>query len=94
MSGEDRRPVPDAGTGDAADPVAPVAGAAVDSGREPPEHRIDRRLLDFLVCPVTRGPLVHVPEAQELVSHRAGLAFPIVNGIPVMLLDEARRLED
>ncbi len=87
MSGQDLRPVPEAGTGDARAPAESVAGTAS-------EHRIDRRLLDFLVCPVTRGPLVHVPEAQELVSHRAGLAFPIVNGIPVMLLDEARRLEE
>ena len=91
MSGQEVHPVPEAG---APDPVTPAAGPPPERGREPSEQRIDRRLLDFLVCPVTRGPLVHVPEAQELVSHRAGLAFPIVNGIPVMLLDEARRLED
>ena len=59
-----------------------------------PETRIDRRLLEFLVCPVTRGPLVFDAERQELVSRGAGLAFPITNGIPVMLVDEARRLED
>ena len=48
-------------------------------------------MLEFLVCPVTRGPLVYDAERQELVSSGAGLAFPINNGIPVMLIDEARR---
>ncbi len=51
-------------------------------------------MLEFLVCPVTRGTLVYDPVRQELVSRGAGLAFPINNGIPVMLIDEARRLED
>ena len=51
-------------------------------------------MLEFLVCPVTRGRLVYDPARQELVSKGAGLAFQIHNGIPVMLLDEARRLED
>ncbi len=54
----------------------------------------DRRMLEFLVCPVTRGPLVYDAARQELVSAGAGLAFPIQNGIPVMMVDEARRLED
>ena len=53
-----------------------------------------RRMLEFLVCPVTRGRLVYDPVRQELVSKGAGLAFQIHNGIPVMLVDEARRLED
>jgi uncharacterized protein YbaR (Trm112 family) len=51
-------------------------------------------MLEFLVCPVTRGPLAYEAARQELVSKGAGLAFPINNGIPVMLVDEARRLED
>jgi uncharacterized protein YbaR (Trm112 family) len=59
-----------------------------------PEVRADRRLLEFLVCPVSRGPLIYDAARQELVSRGAGLAFPIQNGIPVMLVDEARRLED
>jgi len=70
-------------------------------GKEPgtgerafPEVRIDRAMLEFLVCPVTRGPLIFDAERQELVSRGAGLAFPIQNGIPVMLVDEARRLAD
>jgi uncharacterized protein YbaR (Trm112 family) len=51
-------------------------------------------MLEVLVCPVTRGPLVYDAARQELVSQGAGLAFQIHNGIPVMLVDEARRLED
>lgn len=58
-----------------------------------PEVRIHRRLLEFLVCPVTRGPLILDSARQELVSRGAGLAFPIHNGIPVMLVDEARPLD-
>ncbi len=54
---------------------------------------IDRRLLSTLVCPVTRGPLVWDAERGELVSRGAGLAFPIRDGIPVMLIDEARKLD-
>jgi uncharacterized protein YbaR (Trm112 family) len=53
----------------------------------------DRRMLEFLVCPVTRGPLVYDAGRQELVSKGAGLAFPIHDGIPVMLVDEARPLD-
>ena len=52
-----------------------------------------RQMLEFLVCPVTRGRLVYDAERQELVSKGAGLAFQIHNGIPVMLVDEARRLD-
>lgn len=60
------------------------------------EHieEVDRKVLEALVCPVTRGVLVYDRKAQELISKGAGLAFPIRNGIPVMLVDEARRLED
>ena len=54
---------------------------------------VDRRLLEALVCPVTRGPLRYDAERQELVSPGARLAFPIHNGIPVMLIDEARALD-
>lgn len=53
----------------------------------------ERRMLEALVCPVTRGPLVYDARRQELVSRGAGLAYPINNGIPVMLPDEARRLD-
>jgi uncharacterized protein YbaR (Trm112 family) len=50
-------------------------------------------LLKILVCPVTKGPLEYDRKAQELISQSAGLAYPIRNGIPIMLADEARPLE-
>jgi len=53
----------------------------------------DRRMLEALVCPVTHGRLSYDAEKQELVSKGAKLAFPIREGIPVMLIDEARALE-
>ena len=53
----------------------------------------DRRMLEALVCPVTNGRLDYDASQQELVSKPAGLAFPIRNGIPVMLVDEARKLD-
>ncbi len=53
----------------------------------------DRRMLEVLVCPRTGGTLSYDAEAQELVSKSANLAFPIRNGIPIMLEDEARVLE-
>ena len=53
---------------------------------------MDAKLVEILVCPVTKGPLVYDREKQELVSKSAGLAYPIRDGIPVMLEDEARRL--
>jgi len=53
----------------------------------------DRRMLEALVCPQTHANLEYDAEAQELISKPAGLAFPIRNGIPIMLVDEARRLD-
>lgn len=53
----------------------------------------DRRMLEALICPLTQGPLDYDAEAQELISKSARLAFPIRNGIPVMLVDEARKLD-
>jgi uncharacterized protein len=53
---------------------------------------VDPKLLEMLVCPVTKGPLVYDRERSELVSKSARLAYPIRDGIPVMLEDEARRL--
>jgi uncharacterized protein len=55
---------------------------------------VDPKLLEILVCPLTKGPLVYDREAQELVSEEAGLAYPIRDGIPIMLVDEARPLSD
>jgi hypothetical protein len=54
---------------------------------------VDPKLLDILVCPVTKGPLVYDKEKQELISRSARLAYPVRDGIPVMLEDEARRLD-
>ena len=53
---------------------------------------IDPRLLEILVCPLTKGPLNYDRAAQELISLEAGLAYPIRDGIPIMLVDEARPL--
>jgi hypothetical protein len=56
--------------------------------------QIDPKLLEILVCPLTKVPLRYEEKAQELISDQAGLAYPIRDGIPVMLADEARQLED
>jgi len=53
---------------------------------------VDPKLLELLVCPVTKGPLVYDRDKQELVSKSARLAYPVRDGIPVMLEEEARRL--
>lgn len=58
------------------------------------ETPFDPKMLEALVCPQTHATLVYDAERQELVSQKAGLAFPIRNGIPVMLIDEARQLDD
>ncbi|GIL04849.1 Trm112 family protein [Betaproteobacteria bacterium PRO7] len=55
---------------------------------------MDHRLLEILVCPVTKGPLEYDKARQELISRSAGLAYPIRDGIPVMLESEARRLDE
>jgi uncharacterized protein len=55
---------------------------------------VDPRLLEILVCPLTKGPLVYDRAAQELVSVQGGLAYPIRDGIPIMLVEEARTLAD
>lgn len=61
-----------------------------DTPRQP---AFDRHMLEALVCPQTQGRLEYDAEAQELISHSAGLAYPIRSGIPVMLIDEARTLD-
>ena len=57
-------------------------------------HTAERHMLEVLVCPQTQGQLSYDAEAQELVSKSAGLAYPIRSGIPIMLVDEARKLPD
>jgi uncharacterized protein len=63
----------------------------------PPPRRaggVDPKLLEILVCPATHGPLEYDPVAGELISRKAGLAYPIRDGIPIMLVSEARHLRD
>jgi uncharacterized protein len=55
---------------------------------------VDPKLLEILVCPLTKTPLIYNRERRELISKKAGLAFPIRDGIPVMLPDEARSLSE
>ena len=55
---------------------------------------VDPKLLEILVCPLTKGQLVYDRERQELISKKAGLAYPIRDGIPVMLAEEARALSE
>ncbi|MBT4768956.1 MAG: Trm112 family protein [Rhodospirillaceae bacterium] len=54
---------------------------------------VDPKLLEILVCPLTKGPLRYDPQAGELISDQAKLAYPIRDGIPIMLVDEARALD-
>lgn len=61
---------------------------------ETTDRPVDRKLLELLVCPVTKAALEYDAHKQELVSRAAKLAYPIRNGIPIMLPDEARALED
>ncbi len=58
------------------------------------QPKVDPKLLEILVCPLTKGPLRYDAEAQELISDRAQLAYPIRDGIPIMLAEEARSLDD
>ncbi len=56
-------------------------------------QQLDHSLLQILVCPATKGPLIYDHDAHELISERAGLAYPVRDGIPILLIDEARKLE-
>ena len=60
---------------------------------EAKNQQVDIKLLEILVCPVTKSPLHYDADAQELISVAAGIAFPIKYGIPIMLVDEARELD-
>lgn len=74
----------------------PETGGKHEPARVPTASggQIERRMLESLVCPVTRGRLVYDAGRQELVSRGAGLAFPIQNGVPLMLIDAARVIDD
>ncbi len=56
------------------------------------QKEVDPKLLEILVCPLTKGPLEYDRENGELISEKAGLAYPIRDGIPIMLIDEAREI--
>ncbi len=58
------------------------------------DQSVDAKLLEILVCPLTKGPLDYDREKQELISRKAKLAYPVRDGIPIMLVDEARQLDD
>ncbi|MCA1528189.1 MULTISPECIES: Trm112 family protein [Bradyrhizobium] len=60
---------------------------------ERPEASVDPKLLEILVCPLTKGPLEFDSERQELISRSAKLAYPIRDGIPIMLPEEARKID-
>jgi uncharacterized protein YbaR (Trm112 family) len=59
-----------------------------------PSAPVDPRLLEVLVCPLTRGPLEYDREKEELISRKAKLAYPIRDGVPIMLAEEARPLDE
>ncbi|HEY4343947.1 MAG TPA: Trm112 family protein [Parvibaculum sp.] len=66
----------------------------MSEGRQETRGEVDPKLLEILVCPVTKSTLRYDRERQELISDKARLAFPIRDGIPIMLADEARALDD
>lgn len=68
--------------------------ANIQEGAAAPKMEVDPKLLEILVCPVTKSVLRYDRERQELISDKARLAFPIRDGIPIMLTDEARSLDD
>ncbi len=59
----------------------------------PSPRYFDRSMLEILVCPLTKEPLFYNEEQQELISKKAALAYPIRDGVPIMLIDEARKVE-
>jgi uncharacterized protein YbaR (Trm112 family) len=74
--------------------MPPSSAATPNSTDSPKRSGVDPRLLEILVCPATHGPLEYDSAANELISRKAGLAYPIRDGIPIMLVSEARQLRD
>ena len=72
----------------------PDTGSPQAQGATGTRHEVDPKLLEILVCPLTKGILDYDRKAQELISRQARLAYPIRDGIPIMLPEEARRVED
>lgn len=75
-----------------ADPPMNDSPSADDTSTKPTGSPVDPKLLDILVCPLSKSPLRYDRQRQELISDQAGLAYPIRDGIPIMLVDEARTL--
>lgn len=75
-------------------PSAPDDPDKSEESHGPATRKVDRKLLEILVCPLTKTTLEYDAKAQELISPAARLAYPIRDGIPIMLEDEARRLDD
>ena len=76
--------------------MAETAPSDDSDKRDSPPSRptpVDPRLLEILVCPITKGPLEYDRTRNELISRKAGLAYPVRDGIPVMLPEEARKLD-
>ena len=65
----------------------------MNAAPERPENTVDPKLLEILVCPLTKGPLEFDSGRQELISRSAKLAYPIRDGIPIMLPEEARKID-
>src|ERR1700736_3864239 len=81
------------GIRDRANPAEIVDRAMNSVPSDRPASAVDPKLLEILVCPLTKGPLEYDAEKQELISRSAKLAYPIRDGIPIMLPEEARALE-
>ena len=82
---------PAAGSPNAPTPLRMEPPCMTEETRD--RHSVDPKLLEILVCPVTKGPLEYDAEKQELISRAAKLAYPIRDGIPIMLPEEARPIE-
>ena len=74
-------------------PSIAVIVAAMTMPADRPPDSADPKLLELLVCPLTKGPLEYDAARQELISRQAKLAFPIRDGIPIMLVEEARKID-
>jgi uncharacterized protein YbaR (Trm112 family) len=75
------------------DPLPESPGAEAGTETMPAQQAVDPRLLEILVCPLTKQPLIYDRARGELISRAAGLAYPIRGGIPIMLPDEARPID-
>jgi uncharacterized protein YbaR (Trm112 family) len=82
------------GNGNGTDEAGKMSEHTPETGGPQAESAVDPKLLEILVCPLTKGPLDYDAANQELISRQAKLAYPIRDGIPIMLPDEARRIDE